>query len=50
MTQLVGRPLRRHLDSAVDPDDKAALRELNREVSGEVQALLERARALHRGP
>jgi len=50
MTQLVGRPLRRHLDSAVDPDDKAALRELNREVSGEVQTLLERARELHRGP
>ena len=48
MTQLVGRPLERHLSNGVDVNDKAVLLELNREVSSAVQALLDRARAMEK--
>jgi hypothetical protein len=49
LTQLVGRPIVRHLDGGVDVNDRAALLELNREVQGAVQALLDRARAMKEG-
>lgn len=47
MTQYVGTPFTRHLEGPVDPGDRAALRQLHHEVRGTVQALLDRARAVH---
>jgi 1-acyl-sn-glycerol-3-phosphate acyltransferase len=44
MTQLVGAPIRRHLDEKMDPADKQALVALHQEVRGAVQGLMDRAR------
>lgn len=44
MTQLVGEPIDRHLGGRIDPSDREALLELNQEVRGAVQALMDRAR------
>ncbi|WP_224242622.1 lysophospholipid acyltransferase family protein [Hyalangium gracile] len=44
ITQLVGEPIERHLNGGIDPSDRAALLELNQEVRGAVQSLMDRAR------
>ncbi|QRN95846.1 acyltransferase family protein [Archangium violaceum] len=46
MTQCVGQPIHQHLGGRVDPNDRAALMELHREVGGAVQSLLNRARTM----
>jgi hypothetical protein len=44
MTQVVGRPIHRHLGGRMDPEDRTAMQRLHQEVSEAVQALLDRAR------
>jgi 1-acyl-sn-glycerol-3-phosphate acyltransferase len=42
--QLIGAPIRRHLDGGIDPSDRGALVALNQEVRDAVQSLMDRAR------